>query len=438
MAPFYRPPADIDDFARRPALAATLRQDWHAFISGTISERAAGGLFYDAEFDPTPAQPPARRPIPWNGFPRSIWQWFNADADPAGKARALAAAETLRDVGQVSLPSGATLALFERQQDEYCEWHADRNAEGGITRIAFTSEGPEYYERMAAVDLSLVGDLYREHVNAAVQDNDLVWPEDVLNRGQVAFAKGSYNRWNKWNTQLGAMHLTHRANTLGAEINLAADATVQFPVAQSPAATLPSRLICCAGFGGVNRSSDPLIGAGVNGLARSGLAVTVDNPVGLYIQEVGLGGLRDPQGTPIGAAALHIVRASPDGSLILRAEVKPPDGAAYTLDQCTFEGEPLTGGGQIARRITMVLFGLAKSVAGRTAGQAGCSGKCCRKPDTSGFLKNVEPGAGCANLTQADWDEEAPVSPGAELAAAPRFAPLDKLLASSRASTRVD
>jgi hypothetical protein len=438
MAPFYRPPADIDDFARRPALAETLRHDWHTFISGTIRERAASGLFYDAESDPTPADPPARRPIPWNGFPRSIWQWFNADADPDGKARAFAAAETLRDLGQVSLASGAAMTLFERQQDEYCEWHVDRNAAGGIVRIAFTSEGPEYFERLAAVDLSLVGDLYREHVNPAVKDADLAWPEDVLSRGQVVFAKGRYNRWNRWNTQQGAMHLTHRANTLGAQIYLAADSTVQYPVAPSPASTLPTRLICCARFGGVNRSSDPLIGAGVNGLARSGLAVTVGNPVGLYIQEVSLGGLRDPHGAPIGGAALRVVRGSPDGSLILRAEVVPPAGAAYTLDQCTFEGEPLTGGGQIARRITMVLFGLAKAIAGRTAEQAGCAGKCCRKQDTGGFLKDVGPGADCSSLTPAEWEEDAPVSPGAELAAGPRLAPLGKLLASSRASSAAD
>jgi hypothetical protein len=234
------------------------------------------------------------------------------------------------------------------------------------------------------------------------------------------------------------MHLTHRANTLGAQIYLAADATVQYPVTPSPASTLPTRLICCARFGGVNRSSDPLIGAGVNSLARSGLAVTVGNPVGLYIQEVSLGGLRDPHGAPIGSAALRVVRGSPDGSLILRAEVAPPAGATYTLDQCTFEGEPLTGGGQIARRITMVLFGLAKSIPGRAAEQAGCAGKCCRKEDTGGFLKDVGPGADCASLTRADWEEEAPVSPGAELAAAPRLAPLGKLLASSRASAAAD
>ena len=435
MPPFYRPPADINDFDRRPALSAALRDNWSRFIAGVISGRATGGgLFYDAAVDPTPGTPPARQPVPWNGFPRSIWQWFNADADPAGKAKAFAAAETLRDLGQVPLSTGVSIQLFERQQDEYCEWHVDRNNAGGITRIAFTSEGPEYFARMAAIDLTLVGDLYREHINPAVRDAELVWPEDIRNSaGRIVFARGSYNKWNIWNTRNGAMHLTHQANTLGAEINLAADATVQYPVPQTPANTLPFRLICCARFGGVNRSSDPLIGAAVNGLARSGLAVTLDNPVGLYIKDIGLGGLRDPSGTPIGTTALRIVRASPDGSLILRAEVRPPAGATYTLDQCTFEGEPLTNGGQIARRITMVLFGLAKTIPGRTAAPGACRAKCCRKPDTAGFLKDVAAATNCASLTNEDFEEEAPVSPSLTLSANTATAPLDQLQMSSRA-----
>jgi hypothetical protein len=441
MPVFSRPPADIDDFSRRPALATTLRERWDTFIGGAIRD-VERGLFYDAATDPVPNVAPVRQPIPWNGFPRSLWQWFNADADPAGKADALAAVEVLREILRVPLADGTTLPVFERQQDEYCEWHVDRNAGGGITRIVFTSEGPEYFQEMAAVDLSLVGDLYREHVNPAVRDDELVWPVDVRNRnGAIAFAKGSYNRWNEWNTRKGAMHLTHRANTLGAEIALAADATVQFPVPQNPAATLPFRLICCAQFGGVNRSSDPLIGAGVNGLAQSGLSITVDNPVGLYIQSIGIGGLRAPNGVPLGDGALRIVRASPDRSLILRAEVTPPPGATFTLDQCTFEGEPLTGGGQIARRITMVLFGLAKTIPGRTAVQDQCSTKCCRKPNTAGFLGLFDNAIDCASLSDADFQEEAPVVAASPLEAAVSTSPqatitIDQLLAPSRATKR--
>ena len=122
MPPFYRPPADINDFDRRPALNAALRDTWSRFIAGVISGRATGGgLVYDAAVDPTPGTAPARQPVPWNGFPRSIWQWFNADADPAGKAKAFAAAETLRDLGQVPLSTGASIQLFERQQVLYFE-----------------------------------------------------------------------------------------------------------------------------------------------------------------------------------------------------------------------------------------------------------------------------------------------------------------------------
>jgi hypothetical protein len=420
MAVFYRPPADIDDFSRRPALAQRLAQNWHDYISSGIAARASeNGLFYDAEHDPDPATAAAKAPIPWNGFPRSIWQWFNADADPAGAGQAFAAAEVLADIGRVRHPNGTVVTLLQRQQDEYCEWHTDRNAAGGITRIAFTAEGPEYYEKMAAVDLTLVGDLYRQHVNPAVRDEDLVWDADMRAQGQVVFRKGDYNKWNKWNTQLGAMHLTHQANTLGAEINLGADATSVFPVPAAPANTLPSRLICCAQFGGVNRSSDPLIGAGVNGFASQGLSVTLANPVGLYMMEIAVGGLRNPQGAPIGPDGLRLVRASADRSLILRAEIAPPAGASYTLDQCTFEGQPITGGGVIARRITMVLFGLAKRIPGRTALQGSCRTKCCRKPDTGGFLKLVRSNQDCAQISTAQWNEDAPVTATRELAEAP-------------------
>jgi hypothetical protein len=413
VAIFYRPPADIDDFGRRPALAAALRQRWHDFIAESVAARAAdGGLFYDAANDPAPGTVPTRAPVPWNGFPRSIWQWFNADADPRGADLAFASAEALQELGRVRHANGSLVPLLQRQQDEYCEWHTDRTGRR-ITRIVFTVEGPEYFAEMANADLSLVGDLYREHVNPAVRDEDLVWDADMTAQGSVMFARGTYNKWNKWNTQLGAMHLTHQANTLGAEVNLAADATTMFPIQRAPASTFPTRLICCSGVGGVNRSSDPLIAAAVNGLAGQGLSVTLDNPIGLYMQSISLDGLHDPGGSPIGPACLRIVRASPDRTAILRAEVAPPTGAGFTLDECTFEGRPITGGGVIARRITMVLFGLAKAIPGRAGIQGSCGNKCCQKPDTAGFLKLVSPQRNCAEITDAEWNEDAPVTPAA-------------------------
>lgn len=416
MAIFYQPPANINDFSRRPALAGQLGQNWHDYIQGAIARRNAH-LFYDAARDPAAGTPATRAPVVWSGFPRSLWQWFSGDTDSAGAKRAFAAADTLAPEQAVFKSSNrARVDLFARQQDEYCEWFAHRKA-GGITRITFTCEGPEYFEIMAATDISLVGDLYRENVDPAVKDSDLVWAQDMVDEnGDVVFPKGSYNKLNDWNTRAGAMHLTHGANTLGAEINLAADATVIYPVSATPANTFPLRLICCSGFGGVNRSSDPTIGAGVNGLARSGFALALANPVGLYITEIAIDGLRSPTGAMIGPPALHLKRASADGTLILRAELAPPPGAGYTLDQCTFEGRPVTGGGEIARRVTVGLFGLAKRVPGRVAQNLGCRNKCCQHPSGVAFSALVEPGTDCGGLPASFWNGMAPVEPGMHLA----------------------
>lgn len=40
------------------------------------------------------------------------------------------------------------LALLN-QQDEYCEWSVERNAQGKVTRVMFTCEGPEYWTCLA-------------------------------------------------------------------------------------------------------------------------------------------------------------------------------------------------------------------------------------------------------------------------------------------------
>ena len=109
-------------------------------------------------------------------------------ATPTRRVRrsAFAAAEVLAPLGTVSRPDGSTVTLLERQQDEYCEWHTHRDTQKRITRITFTCEGPEYFEEMAAVDLTLVGDLYREHVDPAVADADLVWDADMRSQGRVS------------------------------------------------------------------------------------------------------------------------------------------------------------------------------------------------------------------------------------------------------------
>jgi hypothetical protein len=461
VAVFYLPPAGFDGDFARSAKADDLRTNWDTFIGGSIADRDEGRLFYDAKQDPAAAIPADRVPIPWNGFPRSLSMFFNAGTSPAGAQEALRVAEILRPITAVIISTtqgdvtrfvswrpgfetlravtpngtlGDPVVPMHRQQDEYCEWHVDRDT-AGIRRISFTAEGPEYWREMAEVDPDLVVKLYQELIHPSVVKTDLFWQHHVAarvrgtNTFRIAMRKDSYNPYNKWNTTHGAMHLTHPANTLGAEVNLAADATVVFPaVAPQPASTLARRLICCAEFGGVNRSSDPLIGAGVNAAARAGKMVTLANPVGLYIGTIDISALRGPQNQPVAQDGLKIVRASADGEMILRAEVVAPAG--LTLDQCTLGGTKLSFGGQIAQKITMRLFGLVKTAAasGRSARTAACSAKCCAKSSAPNFRITVAPNQNCAGVPAGDFDIEAPFTETSPLPEAPAPA-LESVLA---------
>src|SRR4029450_7744917 len=103
------------------------------------------------------------------------------------------------------------------------------------------------------------------------------------------------------------MHLTHPANTLAGEVRVAAAATLLRADAADAEA-----FACCAGFAEVNRSSDPLIGFGVNQAARAGNAVALADPMGLYIAEMNTGALGDP-------SAWRVVRGSAEDQMVLRA-----------------------------------------------------------------------------------------------------------------------
>lgn len=439
----FGPPANINDFSRRPELAAKLQEDWSGRVSKWMSDRDSG-LFYNAATDASPGSSTPPQGITWNGFPLSLDKWFNSKTNSEGAKKAMIAAETLRPVSAVisdqgelvpfswskTLPplrkvDGSVLGdpIFpqHRQQDEYCEWFVERDATASIKRISYTAEGPEYWNLLAEHDLTLVLDLYRELVDPSVTLAAITWPFDVAcldkRSGNYSrcFEAGRYNPWNQWNTSRGAVHLTHPANTLEAEINLGADATQLRNIPVEPDGTIdPIKLICCARYGGVNRSSDPLIGAGVYGFAASGLAVTLSDPVGLYIANVNLDGLKGPGGESLGNAALKKARVSPDGKMMLRLDIVPPLGSGYMLDQCTFRDEPLTFGGQIAKAITMVLFGQAKSIPGRQSTVVQCEGKCCFKADAADFNGIVGLSQKCDQLQTADphfWDKMAPVLP---------------------------
>jgi hypothetical protein len=159
--------------------------------------------------------------------------------------------------------------------------------------------------------------LYRQLVGPHVQEADL-------------FPGGVYNPNNRWNTTDGIVHLTQPANTLGAEINLAAQVTILRKDDNGNPIVAEAPLIRCSGFGDEDRASDPHIGQVVNGLAARGFSLTLLNPPGLYIHKLNTQDWTKPgpgnTRVATGEEFWRIVRGTP--SRILRAIYEVPAGLA--------------------------------------------------------------------------------------------------------------
>lgn len=339
----FDPPANIDDFntipKQRDAWSEFLSNSFDAEVRQVESEIGTGkSQFYNpTKIDTT--DPKSEKDIVWIGFPALIKR-----KHPGNKRAARQEADT-------------PLLNGERPQDEYLEWFVTKQA-GKITQVTFTCEGPEYWEALAhGYPLSYTGPktagatgdkqkllaLYQKYVSPQVLIDDL-------------FVNGKYNRLNKWNTKNGAMHLNQRNNTLGAEINIAAQATI---LRQKGGVTLtdPDELIRCGLYGSPGRASDPTIGAIVNGLARDGFSLTLQNPVGLYIDSLDTTGWKKPNGSPVNPGYWQILRGTT--GKILRAVYQVPASEGFTVGDITIGGEKIEFGGQIAEKITMKLTGLA-------------------------------------------------------------------------------
>jgi hypothetical protein len=325
--PSFDPPANIGDFD------PPLRVLWSKFISDFFDQNIGGVnakigpdkcQFYNPTTTDTP-DPHAEAVISWIGFPRLITL-----KHPGNRQAALKDADT-------------PLASGERKQDEYLEWFVTRRG-GKIVRVDFTCEGPEYWKFLAKHSPAKLLTLYQQLISPAVKQADLFT------------AAGAYNPLNQWNTKKGAIHLNQRNNTLGAEINIAAFATILRQQAGT-AVTDADALIRCAQFGAAGRASDPTIGAQVNALARAGNLITLKNPVGLYIDSINLAGFTNPDGTPANPAVFRIVRGQPGSAL--RAVFEAPAGAGFVVGDMRIGGEAITFGGQLAEHITMKLTGVA-------------------------------------------------------------------------------
>lgn len=315
-----------------------LRTPLTQFFNGTVTA-------YDT------SQPP--QTISWIGFPGLI-----AREDPNTRWPTV---EGHRDV-----------------MDEYLEWSTNVDSEGRIQYIVFTCEGFEYFSFLGSNEPDALVDLYKKYnPDFAAQ----IKKEDLFDE------KGSYQPYNKWNGVVCKvpghpedgldtvnpgciMHLAQVNNTLGAEIDIAAQATV---LRKNPSGQLitDQTILCnCSRYGNPKRNSDPTIGIGVNTLAQHGNFISIADPVAIYMLGFDTANFQlDVDGTgqdlqPIPDGTFTWVRGNIDRKMGLRLRIQLPKGTMGTGDNAgreltvsdifdTSTNNYIEYGGQFADYITM-------------------------------------------------------------------------------------
>lgn len=370
----FSPPANIGDFDQNPSL----KDDWNNYISDTIESEigalSSGGVptnqicFFD------PRQQPSGQlstvSVMWRGFPNVLKLKY-------GKEAAYKWADEPRQ--------------NYRDQDEYLEWVVRRDdVTGKIKEIIFTCEAPNYWDTISK-DKDLLLQLYKKYASPEVKLTDLL------------SSSGTYIRNNKWNMS-AAIHLTHPANTLDAEINIAVQTTLLRGSSDSPLLN-DRELICCGKYGVVNRNSDPLIGAIVNSAVRNGNWVSLRDPVALYISAIDSSQFTKPDGSPIPDFKRYwnVIRGSAVDGMILRASLKVPeeevfDNKPLLLGDLLVSGEPLRYGGQVADTIDVGLYAITVPGAPK-ATPIPCKWKCCPHPDFPNIDRVVDVNSDCG-ITQ--------------------------------------
>jgi hypothetical protein len=410
---------------------------WSAAVSGWFDEtialerRLLGDApcqYYNQLTDP-PQGAVLDQDIVWNGFSGTLRNRW-------GRAEAFRQADRLFPLTERIDGPGSYFvgpqwqSLLYRPQDEYCEWHLTRDPAGTITRVTFTSEPPEYWQALhgdhlpdlygaprypSVGDPRLVLDLYRSLVSEQVEYEDLICAEDYVDYSDphnpaLVYPKGSYNPYNKWNTTHGIVHLTEPANSLGAEIKLGGDATVLFsPAAGDAPLADPDALISCAGYGGLNRCSDPTIGASVNELAVGGFAITLKNPVGLYMDHLDMTGWTQPDGSPVDPSWFRIVRGSE--GFIEHAIFEVPADAGFAVGDLRIGGAPIVHGGQLAERMAMKITGSASQPGRFSNAPVRCRRGVCAEQANPKFLHYRDPRSTCGAGLLPAFDFAPPEAP---------------------------
>lgn len=414
----FSTPALIKDFSDAPAKQEQLNKYWDQAIDAYTQAATVSNPWtvdYQAPCDwyvnPKKADITATNPVEpifWTAFPNRLKIYFSA-AEKSPYQMNNMQVYALADFGNLpqsqAFPTGLPFIIPSKrcpnlswQQpinewvqydpkgprgwlDEYCEWAVTRNSAGKITKISFTCENPEYWYSLWQVSPDKVLALYQKLVSPNVTLQDLMLPTADGKNVVIdpTTGRAAYNPLNKWNsgtvateTHGGAVHLTSPPNTIGAEIMLAAQATLlrELP----PDQYNMQRMVCAGAYGRAYRNSDPHIGLQVNQLVKNlNVKVTLTNPVGLYLQQPDFSSYKTPDGQDASQfykviRGLTAKQAGTTYDQILHAEFSVPEALGYTVSDILIgnavQGSsqvpvPILYAGQIAETFHVCLAGTA-------------------------------------------------------------------------------
>ena len=325
--PRFTIPGNVND-----STSGELPDAWHQRVAALLAEHASDfPQLYDPTQEDTPPGSQLHRPD-WHAFPVSL----NRQTASAEERNALADGD-------------------RENQDEYCEWSVERSGDD-IVKVTFTTEVREYYSTLAEQDSDALLGLYRQFVSPEVQ------PDELLDGG-------TYNPNNDWNRRTDGpiMHLCQANNNLEAAIVLAAQATV-LRERNGVRVTDQQDLVACGKLGNPFRNSDPQIASAINGLAATGAKLTLEDPIGLYVDRLETAGMEFPEGVDP-AACWMIERGDPDRAVRARFELPPGSG---TVSNVTIGGRPIRSGAQLADRISIRIGVISHSAGSAEPRLEGC------------------------------------------------------------------
>lgn len=261
------------------------------------------------------------------------------DLDPAAE---------IATVDWLAFPRTANASLQEIDdvrllQDEYVEWDTERDEDGNLLRVTFSTEFREWYAVLAAVGFEAVAEAIARVIPGADPTvEDLFGPDFdpadmTAGRRYQRFLRNILeNPWN--NGERGILGLSGSFNSIPALFALVAPCAVVRDDVNPPDV--------CATLGGAcvpDRNSDPFVCSQTQSVARGGNGLALADPAGIHI--VGLRG-----------------QWRLDGRFI---DIDDPDdedspwqvsrnGRRAVLDVTTgvtLDNEPITTGAQVATRL---------------------------------------------------------------------------------------